>query len=108
MKPIVVSAARAERAPRAVPRVSAALPCKRCRREILPKSMGCSFGGWTAANSRLRRSGGARKLCRNLHARAFLMSIVGQLYEIFDLFTRVSFGLNFVQAQESSKFQRHF
>jgi len=39
MKPIVVSAANAVRPPMAVPSVSAALPCKRCRREILPKSM---------------------------------------------------------------------
>jgi hypothetical protein len=39
MKPIVVSAAKAERAPKAVPSVNAALPCKRRRREILPKSM---------------------------------------------------------------------
>src|SRR5450432_2550483 len=40
MKPMVVSAATAERAPKAVPSVSAALPCNRCRREILPQSMG--------------------------------------------------------------------
>src|SRR5436190_10016612 len=101
MKPIVVSAACAEPAPKAVPRVSAALPCKRCRREILPKSMGCSSGGWTAANSRLRRSGGAPKLRRNLHARAFPMSIVGQYFEIYDLFTLVGFGRNLCRHREA-------
>src|SRR5438045_3857208 len=49
MKPMVVSAAAAERTPRADPSVSAALPCRRCRREIFPKSMDRSFGGHAAA-----------------------------------------------------------
>src|SRR4030088_906361 len=48
MKPMVVSAAAAGRTPTAAPSVNAAPPCMRCRREILPKSMGCSFGGLTA------------------------------------------------------------
>src|ERR1700687_1338335 len=48
MKPMVVSAAAAGRTPTAAPRVKAAPPCMRCRREILAKSMGCSFGGLTA------------------------------------------------------------
>src|SRR5579863_5578433 len=39
MKPIVVSAAAAVRAPSAVPSVSAALPCNRRRREMLLKSI---------------------------------------------------------------------
>src|SRR5207245_11516841 len=101
MKPIVVSAACAERAPKAVPRVSAALPCKRCRREILPKSMGCSSGGWTAANFAappIRRS---PKLCRNLHARAFPMSIVDQYFEIYDLFTLLGFDRNLCRHKEA-------
>jgi hypothetical protein len=56
MKPIVVSAARADAAPKAVPSVSAAPPCNRCRREILPKSMWLlPLADWTAAISRPRR-----------------------------------------------------
>src|ERR1700761_3799827 len=39
MKPMVVSAAAAGRAPSAEPSVSAALPCNRRRREILLKSI---------------------------------------------------------------------
>jgi hypothetical protein len=39
MKPMVVSAAKARPAPRVLPSAIAALPCNRCRREILPKSM---------------------------------------------------------------------
>jgi hypothetical protein len=43
MKPIVVSAAAARRAPMVLPSASAALPCNKCRREILLKSMACSL-----------------------------------------------------------------
>src|ERR1700752_658529 len=52
MKPIVVSAAAAGRAPSAEPKVSAALPCNKCRREILPKSIACSPVGGSAAGYR--------------------------------------------------------
>jgi hypothetical protein len=52
MKPIVVSAAYAERAPSALPSVSAAPPCNRCRLEILPKSIGCSL--WRIDRRRFR------------------------------------------------------
>src|SRR6516165_3318064 len=57
MKPIVVSAANAPRAPMVLDSASAALPCNRCRLEILRKSIVCSlglllwpapFGGWPA------------------------------------------------------------
>src|ERR1700687_1003682 len=98
MKPIVVSAACPKPVPKAVPRVSAALPCKRCRREILPKSIGCSSGGWTAANSRFAGPAEPERLCRNLHARALLVSIVRQCIELFDLSTLAGFGLKLVQA----------
>src|SRR5712671_6949355 len=108
MKPIVASAACAERAPKAVPRVRAALPCNRCRREILPKSMCLLLGGWTAANSRLRRSGGARNLYRNLHATALLISITSHRIEMYDLYWLERSGLKLVQAWEGPKFQRHF
>src|SRR5215468_8759485 len=49
MKPIVVSAACAPRTPSAEPRVRAAPPCNKCRREILPKSIACSPVGGSAA-----------------------------------------------------------
>src|ERR1700758_4056815 len=42
MKPIVVSAAAAGRPPNAVPRVSAALPCNKRRREMLLIFISCS------------------------------------------------------------------
>src|SRR5262245_35278646 len=39
MKPMVVSAANAGRTSAAAPKESAAPPCNKCRREILPKSI---------------------------------------------------------------------
>src|SRR5260370_3056490 len=66
------------------------------------------FGGWTAANSRLRRSGGARNLYRNLHATALLISITSHRIEMYDLYWLERSGLKLVQAWESPKFQRHF
>jgi hypothetical protein len=48
------------------------------------------------------------RLCRNLHARALLLSIMRQFIELYDLFTLAGFGLKLVQAKESPIFQRHF
>src|SRR5580700_1151716 len=62
MKPIVVSAASAVRAPNAVPSVKAAPPCNRCRREILPKSI--CFAPWAEhrlSHSRRHPTGVARR-----------------------------------------------
>jgi len=45
--------------------------------------MTCSFGGLTAANSRLRLNGGARSGYRNLHAKGYLVSKQAQDIELF-------------------------
>src|ERR1700746_826285 len=85
MKPMVVSAARAGLAPSTEPRVSAALPCKRRRREILPKSISCPL--WRS-NRRLSRGsaspGEARDEYRKLHATAALLGNLGKILKCMD------------------------
>src|ERR1700753_516923 len=88
MKPIVVSAAAAVRTPSAEPRVSAARPCSRRRREMLEKSI--DYSPWrvtplpTLSNSWPSPGGAASPLCRKLRART-----LGEISRCSDLEKRV-------------------
>src|SRR5882757_2265852 len=108
MKPIVVSAARAVPAPKAEPNVSAAPPCNRCRREILPNSM-CllPLADGPPHISQPRRYGGAWRGCRNLRARACLLSIYLQDIEYIMLFSESGCRSKFVQELYRLIFRRH-
>src|SRR4029077_13681598 len=109
MKPIVVSAASAARPPKVVPSASAALPCNRCRREILPKSICLLPPAAGPPNiSQPRRHGGAWERCRNLRASVRLASTVIQPIEYVILFVRNGSPFKFCAWIVCLIYRRHY